>query len=205
MTAEVCPHHLLFDTGDYDRLGSRAQMNPAVKSATDRVALWQALGEGELIQVVATDHAPHTLPEKAAAYPGSPSGLPAVENCLSLMLTHGPANGVTVERLAAAMCDAPARVWGLVGKGRLADGYDADVCLIDPAATFEVRDERQRTKSGWSPWHGDTLTGRVTDTWVGGKRVFSAGRVDSMVRGRAVRCDHARGGFHATPDGTGPA
>ena len=209
ITAEVCPHHLLFDCGDYDRLGSRVQMNPAVKSATDRAAMWQALGEGTAIQVVATDHAPHTLEEKAADYPGSPSGLPALENCLSLMLTHGPDRGVTVERLAAAMCDAPARVWGLVGKGRLEDGYDADVCVIDPAERFTVRDAEQFTKSGWSPWDGETLTGRVTDTFVRGGRVFSrrggTATVDGAVRGRAVRCDHARGGFHATPDGVGLA
>ena len=209
LTAEVCPHHLLFDCGDYDRLGSRVQMNPAVKSATDRAAMWQALGEGDVIQVVATDHAPHTLQEKAADYPASPSGLPALENCLSLMLTHGPDNGVTVDRLAAAMCDAPARVWGLVGKGRLEDGYDADVCVIDPAERFAVRDGEQVTKSGWSPWDGETLTGRVIDTFVGGARVFSRrggpATFEDAARGRAVRCDHARGGFHATPDGIGPA
>ena len=184
-------------------------MNPAVKSATDRAAMWQALGEGDVIQVVATDHAPHTLKEKAADYPGSPSGLPALENCLSLMLTHGPDNGVTVDRLAAAMCDAPARVWGLVGKGRLQDGYDADVCVIDPRESFRVRDEEQLTKSRWSPWHGKALTGRVTETFVGGRWVFSrragADALDSFCRGRPVRCDHARGGFHATPDGIGPA
>ena len=209
VTAEVCPHHLLFDVGDYDRLGSKVQMNPAVKSATDRAALWQALADGGVMQVVATDHAPHTLAEKAADYPASPSGLPAVENCLSLMLTHGPPNGVSVDRLAAAMCDAPARVWGLVGKGRIEDGYDADVCVVDLEERFTVRDADQFTKSGWSPWDGEELTGRVTDTFVGGARVFSrrggTPTVDRARRGRAVACDHARGGFAATPDGVGPA
>jgi dihydroorotase len=209
ITAEVCPHHLLFDCGDYERLGSRVQMNPAVKSSTDRSAMWGALAKGEVIQVVATDHAPHTPDEKAAAYPGSPSGLPAVENCLSLMLTHGPAHGVTVDRLAAAMCDAPARVWGLVGKGRLADGYDADVCVVDPEERFTVRAEEQFTKTRWSPWEGDALTGRVTDTFVGGRRVFTrsggTATVEDAARGRAVRCDHSLGGFYATPDGVGPA
>ena len=209
VTAEVCPHHLLFDVGDYDRLGTKVQMNPAVKSATDRAALWQALAEGDLIQVVATDHAPHTLAEKAADYPASPSGLPAVENLLSLMLTRGPANGVSVDRLAAALCDAPARVWGLVGKGRLEDGYDADVCVVDPHETFTVRDADQFTKCGWSPWDGEELTHRVTDTFVGGRRVFS--RRDGTATfagnapGRAVACDHARGGLAGTPDGIGPA
>ncbi|NNJ26128.1 dihydroorotase [Alienimonas chondri] len=209
ITAEVCPHHLLFDVGDYDRLGSKVQMNPAIKSATDRAAMWQALAEGKTIQVVATDHAPHTLDEKAADYPASPSGLPALENSLSLLLTHGPANGVTVDRIAAAMCDAPARVWGLVGKGRLEDGYDADVCLVDPAESFTVRNEEQFTKNRWSPWDGETLTGRVVETFVGGNRVFSrsggTATVNEAIRGRAVRCDHARGGFHATPDGIGLA
>ena len=209
LTAEVCPHHLLFDVGDYARLGAKVQMNPAVKSATDRVALWSALADGGAIQVVATDHAPHTLAEKALDYPQSPSGLPALENCLSLMLTHGPDRGVTVDRLAAAMSDAPARVWGLVGKGRLEDGYDADVCVVDPHETFTVRDGEQFTKSGWSPWDGESLRGRVTDTFVGGERVFSrrggVAKLNAAVRGRAVRCDHARGGYHATLDGIGPA
>ncbi|QDT16831.1 dihydroorotase [Alienimonas californiensis] len=207
ITAEVCPHHLLFDTGDYERLGSWVQMNPAIKSVTDRAAMWQALADGETIQVVATDHAPHTREEKEADYPASPSGLPALENSLSLLLTHGPAHGVTVERLAAAMCDAPARVWGLIGKGRLADGYDADVCVVDPHATFTVRHEDQLTKSHWSPWHGEELTGRVLRTFVAGQTVYEDGAVRRKVAGHAtaVRCDHARGGYHATPDGIGLA
>ncbi len=118
-------------------------------------------------------------------------------------------NGVTVERLAAAMCDAPARVWGLVGKGRLEDGYDADVCVVDPHETFTVRNDAQFTKSRWSPWDGETLTGRVTRHLRRRRtgRLRRRGGASLWWRdGRpAVRCDHARGGFHATPDGVGLA
>ena len=203
ITGEACPHHLLFHLDEYERLGTRVQMNPSIKSASDNAALWRALGEGTL-QVVATDHAPHTLEEKAKPYPDSPSGLPAVENSLALMLTAAAGGRCTHAQIAAWMCDAPARVWGLVGKGRLADGYDADVCLVDPEEKWTVRDADQRTKSGWSPWDGAELTGRVTRTWVGGRPVFADGTVDEDARGEPVRCDHGRGGYHATPDGIGP-
>ncbi|MEM9701467.1 MAG: dihydroorotase [Planctomycetota bacterium] len=207
ITAEVCPHHLLFDVSHYERLGSGVQMNPAIKTATDRAAMWQALAEGTVIQVVATDHAPHTPEEKAAAYPDSPSGLPALENSLSLLLTHGPEHSVTVDRIASAMCDAPARVWGLVGKGRLEDGYDADVCIVDPTESSTVQNDDQFTKTKWSPWQGETLTGRVKRTFVAGQTVYENGALRPKVSGHAtaVRCDHARGGYHATPDGIGLA
>ena len=203
LTGEACPHHLFFHLDDYGRLGTRVQMNPSIKSASDNAALWRALHEGTL-QVVATDHAPHTLEEKARPYPESPSGLPAVENSLALLLNAAAAGRCTHAEIASWMSDAPARVWGLVGKGRIAEGYDADVCLVDPEERWTVRDADQHAKSRWSPWDGETLTGRVTHTWVGGRAVFADGTLDDTIRGEAVRCDHDRGGYHATPDGIGP-
>jgi len=164
VTAEACPHHLLFNIDDYARLGTLVQMNPSLKTADDNRQLWQALRDGR-IQVVATDHAPHTLEEKQRPYPASPSGLPAVENSLALMLNEVHRGRCTLEQVVHWMCDAPARVWDVVGKGRIAVGYDADLVLVDLDRTAEVRNEEQLTKSGWSPWHGVSLTGWPVRTW----------------------------------------
>jgi len=197
ITAEVCPHHLFFNTDDYARLGSRVQMNPSLKAAEDNAALWRALLDGR-IQIVATDHAPHTLEEKAAPYPRSPSGLPAVENSLALMLNEVSRGRSTLEQVARWMCDAPARTWDLVGKGRIAEGYDADLVLVDLAKRATVRDSEQLTKCGWSPWDGEELTGWAVRTWVMGRTVFCDGRVDASVRGTEAVYDHERGGYWGT-------
>ena len=197
ITAEVCPHHLFFDVTHYETLGTRVQMNPSIKSAGDRDALWQALLEGR-VQVIATDHAPHTLDEKNAGYPQSPSGLPAVENSLALLLDQVSRGRCSLDQVVAWMCDAPARVWDLIGKGRIEEGYDADLVLVDLEAQREIRDEDQWTRAGWSPWHGTVLTGWPVRTWVGGRTVFMDGQVDETPAGREIRFDHARGGYWAT-------
>lgn len=197
LTAEACPHHLFFSVHDYERLGSRVQMNPSIKSPADVAALWEALADGTL-QVIATDHAPHTLEEKAKPYPDSPSGLPAVENSLALMLDQVSRGRASLGQLAHWMCDAPARVWGIVGKGRIAEGYDADLVLVDLEKTATVRDEEQLTKSRWSPWHGETLQGWPVRTLVGGRTVFAEGRFDLAARGAEARFDPGLGGYFAT-------
>lgn len=207
ITGEACLHHLLFHVGDYERLGTRVQMNPSLKTRDDNEALWQALHEGRL-QVVATDHAPHTLEEKAQPYPQSPSGLPAVELSLALMLDQVHRGRCTLEEVVRWMCEAPARVWDLVGKGRIEEGGDADLVLVDLAREETVRDEDQVTRSGWSPWHGETLTGWPVRTWVLGRTVFVRGAedgggigggvgdgIDDSVRGREAVFDHGRGGY----------
>lgn len=194
ITAEACPHHLLFHVGDYDRLGNLIQMNPSIKTAADNVALWQALRDG-VIQVIATDHAPHTLEEKAKAYPESPSGLPAVENSLALMLDAMHRGECTLEQIVSWMCDAPARVWDIVNKGRIVEGYDADLVLVDLMKKQTVRNSDQLTKCGWTPWDGVELTGWPVRTWVMGQTVFQNGRVDAEHRGQEARYDHSRGGF----------
>jgi dihydroorotase len=183
VTAEACPHHLFFQIEDYARLGTRVQMNPSIKTAQDNTALWQGLRDG-VIEVIATDHAPHTLEEKAQAYPKSPSGLPAVENSLALMLNAAAQGRCTLEQIVSWMCAAPARVWDLKNKGEIREGYDADLVLVDLQKTQTIRDEEQLTKSRWSPWHGETLTGWPVRTWVNGRTVFSNGQVDASVRGQ---------------------
>lgn len=202
VTAEICLHHVFFSTDDYARLGTLVQMNPSLKSPADAKALWQALLTGR-IQVIATDHAPHTLEEKSQPYPQSPSGLPAIENSLALMLNAAHQGRCTLEQIARWMSDAPARVWGLVGKGRIAVGYDADLAIVDLNLSKTITNESQFTKTRWSPWAGERLTGWPIRTIVGGRTVFANGQLIPGQRGTRVRCDHARGGYWKTPDGIG--
>ncbi|MEW4488236.1 dihydroorotase [Thalassoglobus sp. JC818] len=183
VTAEACPHHLFFNIDDYDRLGSRVQMNPSIKTAEDNRALWNALRDG-VIEVIATDHAPHTLEEKDRPYPESPSGLPAVENSMALMLDAVNRGQCTLEQVVSWMCAAPARIWKIANKGEIREGFDADLVLVDLSRQETIRDENQLTKSKWSPWHGVELTGWPVRTWVNGQTVFQDGKVDETARGR---------------------
>lgn len=194
ITAEACPHHLLFNIDDYARLKSLVQMNPSIKTAADNAGLWQALNDGR-IQVIATDHAPHTLAEKDQPYPKSPSGLPAVENSLALMLDSVHQGRCSLEQVVHWMCDAPARVWDLVDKGRIEPGYDADLVLVDLQKSLTIRNQDQVTKCGWTPWDGVTLTGWPVRTWVLGRTVFQDGGIDDNVRGRELVFEHGRGGY----------
>jgi len=185
VTAEACPHHLFFNVEDYERLGSRVQMNPSIKTAADNAALWEGLRAG-VVEVIATDHAPHTLTEKQQPYPQSPSGLPAVENSLALMLDAVHRGLCTLEQVVSWMCAAPARIWNMQRKGELREGYDADLVLIDLNRPQTIRDADQLTKSRWSPWDGTTLQGGPVRTWVRGQTVFANGRVNAAVRGAEV-------------------
>ena len=192
VTGEACPHHLLLDESDYPRLGARAQVNPALKTAADRDALWDALREGVIASVV-TDHAPHTAEEKAAPYPDSPSGLPAIENSLALMLNESARGRCTIDQVVRWMCEAPAALWGMIGKGRIEEGADADLVIVDPEARRAVRNADQATRCGWSPWDGVDLTGWPARTFVLGREVWNAS--DGLLpgaQGRAVRFDRER-------------
>jgi dihydroorotase len=192
ITAEACPHHFLFNTNDYARLGSLVQMNPSIKSPADMAAIWQGLLDGTL-EVVATDHAPHTLEEKAQPYPKSPSGLPAVENSLALLLNQVVHGRCTLSQVVSWMCEAPARIWNLRGKGRIQVGFDADLVLVDLNRSEEVLNERQLTKSGWSPWHGTTLTGWPVRTFVHGQTVYNDGWLSAEPLGREIEFSRAGG------------
>ncbi|MEM9666066.1 MAG: dihydroorotase [Bacteroidota bacterium] len=197
LTAEACPHHLFFNVDDYDRLGTLVQMNPSIKTADDNAGLWQALLDGH-IQVIATDHAPHTLEEKNKPYPASPSGLPAVENSLALILNQVVEGRCTLMQVVHWMSEAPARVWDILDKGRLEAGYDADLVLVDMNRSHTIRNEEQLTKCGWSPWDGTMLTGWPVHTWVMGHHVYRDGAFDLSRLGHEARYDHARGGYWAT-------
>jgi dihydroorotase len=138
------------------------------------------------------------LDEKRQPYPKSPSGLPAVENSLALMLDSVSRGLCTLGQVVPWMCDAPARVWDLVGKGRIAPNYDADLVLVDLNKSQTIRDAEQETKCRWSPWDGVTLTGWPVRTWVMGQTVFAEGKIDDAVRGREIQFDHGRGGYWKT-------
>ncbi len=199
VTGEACHHHLLFNIDHYARLGTLVQMNPSLKRQEDSAALWCALDDGRL-QVIATDHAPHTWEEKQQAYPESPSGLPAVENSLALMLNEVAAGRCSLTQVAHWMCEAPARVWDIVNKGRIAVGYDADLVLVDLALVKDVRNDQQETKCRWSPWNGVALTGWPVQTWVMGHEVFRHGKFTDQPQGQEARFDHARGGYWTTAE-----
>ncbi len=191
VTAEACVPHLWFSDADYDRLGTRLLQNPSVKTAADRAALWDGLRDGTL-GVVATDHAPHTREEKAQPYPLAPSGMPGVENSLALMLDAAHRGQCTLEQVVEWMSAAPARVWHIQNKGRIAEGFDADLVLADLAAPHTIRDAEQQTRAGWSPWDGTTLTGLPVGTFVAGQRVFWRGAFDLSVRGQEARFGEGR-------------
>jgi dihydroorotase len=186
-TSEVTPQHLTLAAPEcYQRLGTRAQMNPPIRDESHRAALWEGIRSG-LIDVVATDHAPHTLDEKAKPYPASPSGMPGVQTMLPVMLDHVAAGRLSLERLVDLVCTGPARVWGIAGKGRLAVGYDADLTLVDLEARRTLRDADMATRSGWTPFDGMTVTGFPIATIVRGRVVMRDGQLVGDAIGRPVR------------------
>ncbi|NJR24124.1 MAG: dihydroorotase [Richelia sp. CSU_2_1] len=188
VTAEVTPQHLLLNTDAYAQIGSLAQMNPPLRSARDNEILWQALLDG-VIDFIATDHAPHTLEEKAQTYPNTPSGMPGVETSLPLMLTQAMQGKCTIAQVANWMSAAVAKAYKIPNKGQIAPGFDADLVLVDLDNYRPVVRQEMLTKCGWSPFEGWSLTGWPVVTVVGGKVVFENGKLDTNVRGEALRFD----------------
>lgn len=188
VTAEVTPQHLLLNTSAYETIGSFAQMNPPLRSRRDNEILWQALLDG-VIDFIATDHAPHTLAEKAQTYPNTPSGMPGVETSLPLMLTQAVEGRCTVAQVANWMSTAVAKAYKIPNKGQIAPGFDADLVLVDLEKYRPVVREEMASKCGWSPFEGWNLTGWPIVTVVGGKVVFENGKLDTNVRGEALIFD----------------
>jgi len=186
VTAEVTPQHLLLNTSAYDKIGTWAQMNPPLRSPHDNEVLWQALLDG-VIDFIATDHAPHTLEEKAQEYPNTPSGMPGVETSLPLMLTAAMQGRCSVAQVANWMSTAVAKGYGIANKGAIAPGYDADLVLVDLNNYRPVVREELLTKCGWSPFEGWNLTGWAAFTIVGGEVVYEQGKVNTQVRGTALK------------------
>ncbi|MGF1461164.1 MAG: dihydroorotase [Leptolyngbyaceae cyanobacterium] len=188
VTVEVTPQHLLLNINAYEEIGTLAQMNPPLKSPADNKILWQALHDG-VIDFIATDHAPHTLEEKARTYPNSPSGMPGVETSLPLMLTQAKAGRCTIAQVSQWMSRGPAQAYGIPNKGLIEPGYDADLVLVDWETEKPVRREELQTKCGWSPFEGWSLTGWPVMTLVNGELVFDQGKFNESVRGRPLTFD----------------
>ena len=185
VTAEVTPQHLVLNTNAYAEIGTFAQMNPPLRSPQDNEILWQALRDG-VIDFIATDHAPHTLEEKAKEYPNSPSGMPGVETSLAVMLTQAKQGKCTVAQVSHWMSTAVAQGYGIPQKGRIEVGYDADLVLVDLENYHPVLREELQTKCGWSPFEGWSLTGWAQVTIVGGEIVFNHGKLNLDIRGKAL-------------------
>jgi len=186
-TCEVTPQHLTLAGEDaYPRLGSFAQMNPPIRSGAHRDGLWRWLNQG-VPDVLGSDHAPHTREEKAKPYPASPSGMPGVQTLLPLMLDHVVAGRLTLQRLIELTSAGPQRVFGLVTKGRIAAGYDADFSIVDLKARWTIEESWLASRCGWSPFTGMTLTGRPVGTIVRGDRVMWDGGLANRATGRPIR------------------
>ncbi|MEG4580600.1 dihydroorotase [Microcoleus sp. MON1_C5] len=188
VTAEVTPQHLLLNTSAYQKIGSLAQMNPPLREPRDNEILWQALLDG-VIDFIATDHAPHTLAEKAQEYPNTPSGMPGVETSLPLMLTQAVEGRCTVAQVANWMSAAVAKAYKIPNKGAISPGFDADLVLVDLENYRPVVGAEMASKCGWSSFEGWSLTGWPVVTVVGGKVVFENGKLDTNVRGEALTFD----------------
>ena len=185
ITAEVCIHHLWFHEGDYEKKGTLIKWNPAVKGIRDRDSLLAALLNDKL-DVVATDHAPHTIEEKQSSYSHSPSGGPMVQHSLVAMLELVHRKKLTIEKVVEKMCHAPARLFGIKERGFIEPGYKADLVLVDMEQEWTVAHMNLLYKCGWSPFEGETFHSGVTHTWVNGKLVYMDGMFNEMIRGERM-------------------
>ena len=176
ITAEVCVHHLFFNSDDYQKLGARIKWNPAVKYESDRLALIQALKDGK-IDIVATDHAPHIWEEKCAPYTKCPSGAPMVQHSLQVMIELAKQGYFSIEDIAKWMCHNPARLYKIDRRGFIRKGYFADLVLVDLNTTYTVNKDNLLYKCKWSPLEGYTLNSKIMTTFVNGKAVFDNGKI----------------------------
>ena len=171
ITAEVCIHHLWFSDEDYDKKGTLIKWNPAVKSAKDRAALWKAL-LNDKIDVIATDHAPHTLEEKSNNYTKAPSGGPLVQHGLVAMMEAHHNGKISIEKMVEKMCHNPAILFQIEKRGYIREGYFADLVLVNPNNPWTVNKDNILYKCGWSPFEGSTFKSRVTHTILNGTIVY---------------------------------
>ncbi|MDR6953534.1 dihydroorotase [Ancylobacter sp. 3268] len=185
-TVEVTPHHLTMDASWYARLGSLVQMNPPVREARHRAALWQALADG-VVDVLGSDHAPHTLEEKAKPYPDSPSGMTGVQTLVPMMLDHVNAGRLTLERFVDLSSAGPARIFNIATKGRIAVGYDADFTVVDLKRRQTIRNGWIASKPGWTPYDGVEVAGWPVGTFVRGTKVMWEGELATPSQGAPVR------------------
>ena len=186
-SVEVTPQHLTLAAPDcYDAQGTRAQMNPPIRDALHREALWRAVAAG-VVDVIGSDHAPHTLEDKAKPYPQSPSGMPGVQTIVPIMLDHAAQGRLSLLQVHDLLCAGPARLFGIMGKGRLAAGYDADFTVVDLAARRTITDSWIASKCGWTPYDGMELTGWPIMTIVRGAVVMRDSELGGAAGGQTLR------------------
>lgn len=195
VTVETTPQHLTLAAPEaYRRLGTYAQMNPPIREEHHRAGLWEAVRAG-IVDVIGSDHAPHTAEEKAKPYPNSPSGMPGVQTLLPLLLDHAAKGALTLERVVDLTSAGAQRIFGLAAKGRIAVGYDADLTLVDLAATREITADWLASRCGWSPFEGDTVTGWPMATIIRGHVVMQDGEVAGPAIGEALRFSEVPSAF----------
>ncbi len=185
-TVEVTPHHLTMSADDYARLGTKLQMNPPVREARHREALWQAISSG-LVDVLGSDHAPHTLEEKAKPYPQSPSGMTGVQTLVPIMLNHVNEGRLNLARFVDLTSHGPQRIFNLRNKGRIAEGYDADFTIIDMKRSETITNKWIESRAGWTPYDGKKVQGWPVGTYVRGIRAMWQSELAPKAFGEPVR------------------
>jgi len=185
ITAEVCVHHLWFSDEDYDKKGTHIKWNPAVKTANDRAGLWKALLDDRL-DIIATDHAPHTLEEKDNVYTKAPSGGPLVQHALNAIFEKIKDGTISVEKAVEKMCHNPAKIFKIDKRGFIKEGYYADLVLVDATKSNTVTKESLLYKCGWSPFEGTEFSSTVTHTFVNGNLMFDNGNFNEKIKGERL-------------------
>ena len=185
ITSEVCVHNLWFSDNDYTKKQSLIKWNPAIKSVEDKNALWDALNN-DRIDVIATDHAPHTIKEKSKKYLQCPSGGPLVQHGLVSMVQHFLNNKISLQKIVTKMCHNPADLFQIKRRGYIRKGYYADIVLLDLNSPWKVEKKNILYKCKWSPFEGITFDSKVTHTFINGKLVFENGKFDDSFRGREI-------------------
>jgi len=188
ITTEVCVHHLWFDKRDYERQGSKIKCNPAIKDAHHKKALFEALLDDRL-DIIATDHAPHTLAEKENTYNKAPSGLPLIQHSLNLMLEFYHQKKITLEKIVEKMCHKPAECFDIKERGYLREGYMADLAIFNAERTWTVNKNNILYKCGWSPLENYEFTGQVQQTFVNGHLVYDNGQFNEEKMGQRLEFD----------------
>lgn len=192
-TVEAPPQHLTFAAPEcYERLGTYAQMNPPIRDARHRELLWRGIDDGT-IDVLGSDHAPHTRAEKDAGYPDTPSGMPGVQTYICVMLDHVAAGRLSLERFVDLSSAGPARVFSIKNKGRVAVGFDADLSIVDLGAKFTVDNSWIASRCGWSPYHGMTFRGRAVSSVINGVVALCDGAAAAPAQGRPIAFDLPEG------------
>ena len=191
ITAEVCVHHLWFDESRYEDLGTRIKCNPAIKAASDRVALVKALNEGR-IDIIATDHAPHTANEKRQNYFKAPAGLPLVQHALLVLFDLAARGEISHELIVDRACHAPADLFGVKERGYVREGWFADLVIVDPDKPFRVDKSNLLCKCHWSPFEGHEFSSTIDTTIVNGEVVYRDGELTKNIAGQRLEFGRAR-------------